>query len=282
LAYILNKLEEETFPIFLTHSMGAVFKCILAAIVVATAAAGPPLLPSIESPPPLPPQAKVELGKAGGFAILTASGITNVASSAITGNIGCSPIAGTAMTGWSLIMDSTKTFSTSTQVTGKAYGADYATPTPSELTIAIADMQTAYTDAASRHTSNSLIVEHLNVKGGLVSGMTFTAGVYTWATGINFASDIYIKGNATDQFIFQTTGNVLAGTGARVHLLDQAKAENIVWQVAGFFDAGVGSHLEGIILVKTHAAFKTGSSINGRILAQTACTLDRVTVTEPP
>ena len=91
---------------------------------------------------------KVELGKAGDFAILTASGITTVPPSAITGDIGCSPIAGTAMTGWSLSMDSTNTFSTSTQVTGKAYGADYTSPTPAKLTIAIADMKTAYTDAA--------------------------------------------------------------------------------------------------------------------------------------
>ena len=133
------------------------------------------------------------------------------------------------MTGWSLIMDSTNTFSTSTQVTGKAYGADYTSPTPSELTIAIADMQTAYNDAAGRHTSESS-AEHLNVKKGLISGTTFTAGVYTWGTNINFASDIYIKGNATpDQFIFQSTGNVIAGTCARIHLLGGDKAENIVW-----------------------------------------------------
>jgi hypothetical protein len=84
--------------------MGAVFKCILAAIVVTAAvAAGPPLLPSTT---PLPSQTKVELGKAGGFAILTATGITTVPSSAITGNIGCSPIAAIDMTGWSLTKDS--------------------------------------------------------------------------------------------------------------------------------------------------------------------------------
>jgi hypothetical protein len=245
--------------------MGAVFKCILAAIVVATAAAAAGI-------------PKVELGKAGDFAILTASGITTVPSSAITGNIGCSPIAGTAMTGWSLIMDSSNTFSKSTQVTGKAYGADYTSPTPAKLTIAIADMKTAYTDAAGRTTTSAA---HLNVMGGLVSGTTFTAGVYTWGTNINFISDIYIKGNATDQFIFQSSGNVIAGVAAKVTLLGGAKAENIVWQVAGYVDAGVASHLEGIFLVKTHAAFKTLSSLNGRILAQTACTLDQVTVTAP-
>jgi hypothetical protein len=226
----------------------------------------------------------MELGKAGGFAILTAAGITTVPESAITGNIGCSPIAATAMTGWSLTKDDTNTFSTSAQVTGKVYAADYASPTPSDLTIAIADTQTAYNDAAERDTSESSHggTEHLNVKKGLISGTTFTAGVYTWGTNIKFDSDISITGNATDLFIFQTTGNVIASTGARVNLLGQAKAENIVWQVAGYVDAGADSHLEGIFLVKTHAAFKAGSSLNGRILAQTACTLDKATVTAPP
>ena len=261
--------------------MKAVFKCILAAIVVAMASASPPSGIPPPLPAPAPNQTKVELGRAGDFAILTASGITTVPNSVITGDIGCSPIAGTAMTGWSFIKDSTNTFSTSTQVTGKAYGADYAAPTPSMLTIAIADMQTAYIDAAGRLTSETLS-KHLNVMGGLVSGTTFTAGVYTWGTNINFASDIYINGSATDQFIFQSTGNVIVGTGASVKLLGHVKAENIVWQVAGYVDAGVGSHLEGVFLVKTHAAFKTGSSLNGRILAQTACTLQMTTVTEPP
>jgi hypothetical protein len=51
--------------------------------------------------------------------------------------------------------------------------------------------------------------------------------------------------------------------------------------VAGFLDAGTTSHLEGIFLVKTKAVFKTGSSLNGRILAQTACTLDTATIVQP-
>jgi hypothetical protein len=73
--------------------MGVVFKVHLAAIVVATAAAGPP--------PSLPRQItspKVELGRAGGSAILAKAGITNSPSSIITRNIGCSPIASAAMT----------------------------------------------------------------------------------------------------------------------------------------------------------------------------------------
>ena len=85
--------------------------------------------------------APVNLGTAGNFAILAKSGISTVPTSAVTGDMGVSPIAATAMTGFSLILDSTGTFSTSSQVTGKAYAADYTSPTPSNLTTAVSNME---------------------------------------------------------------------------------------------------------------------------------------------
>jgi hypothetical protein len=36
-----------------------------------------------------------------------------------------------------------------------------------------------------------------------------------------------------------------------------------------------------LILGKTSVHFETDSSLNGRILAQTACTLDKATINEP-
>lgn len=44
-----------------------------------------------------PPQPPVNLGVAGNFAVLTKSGITDVPASAITGDIGASPITGAAI-----------------------------------------------------------------------------------------------------------------------------------------------------------------------------------------
>jgi hypothetical protein len=60
------------------------------------------------------------------------------------GNIGVSPAAATSITGCHLIISSDGTYSTSTQVTGRCYAANYAAPTPAYLTQAIADMGTAY------------------------------------------------------------------------------------------------------------------------------------------
>ncbi len=46
----------------------------------------------------------VELGTAGDYVILAKSGISTVPSSAVTGNIGVSPIGATAITGFSMTM----------------------------------------------------------------------------------------------------------------------------------------------------------------------------------
>ena len=63
-------------------------------------------------------------------------------------------------------------FSTSPQVTGKVYASDYASPTPANLTTAIGDMQTAFTDAAGRAASVT------ELGAGNIGGMTIGPGVY--------------------------------------------------------------------------------------------------------
>ena len=45
------------------------------------------------------------------------------------------------MNGFSLVADGSNQFSTSTQVAGKCFAADYAAPSPSEMTDAVSDME---------------------------------------------------------------------------------------------------------------------------------------------
>ena len=74
----------------------------------------------------------------------------------LAGDIGVSPAAGTFLTGFSETLDSSGTFSTSTQVVGKLYSASYSSPTPSMLTTAVLDMERAYDDASGRTNPNFL------------------------------------------------------------------------------------------------------------------------------
>lgn len=99
------------------------------------------------------PQTPVNLGSAANFVVLAKSGISTTGTTSIVGNIGVSPAAATYITGFGLIMDSSDQFaksSPSSLVTGNVYAADYAAPTPTVMTTAISDMETAYTNAAGR------------------------------------------------------------------------------------------------------------------------------------
>jgi hypothetical protein len=218
----------------------------------------------------------VDLASAGNFVILTKSGITNVPMSAITGDLGVSPAAATAITGLSLQLDPSNVFSTSTQVKGKVYAASYAVPTPSVLTTAIGDMQTAFTEAAGRAP------DLIELGAGNIGGMTLAPGVYQWSSGLLIPSSVTLKGGSKDVWIFQIAQVLTVGSGAEIVLSGGALAENVFWQVSEAVNVGTGAQFKGIVLTKTGVTMATGASIHGRLLAQTAVTLDMNTVVETP
>ena len=211
----------------------------------------------------------VDLGVAGNFAILTKTGITSVYKSAITGNIGSSPITGAAMV---LACD---------EVTGNVYSVDAAGPacittSASMLTTAISNMQTAYTDAAGRNAP-----DYVNLGAGNIGGQTLTPGLYKFTSSVVIPTDIALEGGPDDVWIFQISGNLDMASAVNVTLSGGAQAKNIFWQVAGAVTFGTTSHFEGNVLGQTAIHLRTGASINGRLLAQTAATLQKSTVTKP-
>lgn len=227
------------------------------------------MLPS-KSIDALQPQTAPDLGVAGNFVILSKSGITNVFQSAITGDIGSSPITGAAI------------HLTCAEVSGIIYSVDAAGPLPcavidaSRLTTAVSDMETAFTDAAGR--SNP---DFLNVGAGDIGGKTLTPGLYKWTSALVIPTDITIAGGPTDVWIFQVAGTLIMSSAVRITLSQGAQAKNIFWQVDGAVTLGTTSHFEGNILGQTGINMQTGASINGRMLAQTAVTLQMNTITRP-
>jgi hypothetical protein len=217
----------------------------------------------------------VLLGTAGNFAILAKSGITNVPPSLVSGDMGVSPIAAAAIVGFTCVMDSTGTFSTSAQVVGKIYASDYTFPTPSNLGIAVANMEIAYNDAAGR--PNPMFV---NVGNGDINGYVATPGLYKWNTGVLLTGDMTLNGGPNDVWIFQITGNLEIGSGKKIILTGGAKPGNVFWQCSGIVVLNTNSHLEGIVLSKTAVTLFTGATVNGKLLAQTNVTLQKNTVTK--
>jgi hypothetical protein len=220
----------------------------------------------------------VNLGTAATYAILAKTGISTVPSSDITGNIAVSPVAATAITGFGLILGSAGQFSKAAQITGQAFAASYGGATATALTVAVGDMEAAYTDAAGRPNTDA---GRINLEGGAIGGLTLTPGVYTFQMGISIGKDVTFDAgdNADAVFIMQTTGALSQAAKTNVILAKGALAKNIFWQVAGNAKIALGAHMEGVLLVKTDVLFVTGSSLKGRILAQTAVNLQMATIT---
>ena len=223
-------------------------------------------------------QAPVALGSADSFVILAKAGISTTGTTSVRGDMGVSPIDSTAITGFGLIMDSSGQFSTSSLVTGEVYASDYAVPTPTKMTTAVGDMETAFADAAGR-----TLPDATELYEGDISGRTLAPGLYKWSTGVLINSDVTLAGPSDAVWIFQIAGDFTMGSDANVLLSNGAQAGNIFWQVDGGVgvEIGTGSHVEGTILGAKAIHLRTGSSLNGRALAQTAVTLDANSVTSP-
>ncbi|KAJ7126354.1 antifreeze protein [Mycena epipterygia] len=223
--------------------------------------------------------AAVNLRTAANYAILAETGVSTVPPSVIilksppAGDVAVSPIAATALTGFSLTVDSTGRFSTSGQVVGKLFAASYAVPTPDTLTTAIGDMGTAFTDATGRVNP-----DFNNLASGAIDGLILAPGLYMWTSAVSIGSDVTIAGGATDTWIFQVAGTMSIAAGKKMVLASGALASNIVWVVSGAVTAGAGSHLEGVILGMTSITLQTGTTANSRLLAQTSVALQQATV----
>lgn len=209
------------------------------------------------------------------FVILAKTGIDSASASDVTGNMGVSPVDSTGITGFSLTMDASNVFSTSTQVHGKIYAADYAAPTPANLTAAIGSMELAYTTAAG------LPPDVTELGAGNIGGMTLAPGVYKWGGGLLIPTDVTLSGTATDTWTFQIADTLTISNGVQVLLAGSAQPQNVTWQVATNVVLGTTAHLAGTVLAGTDITLGTGATVYGRLQSQTAVNISGNTVVAP-
>jgi hypothetical protein len=211
------------------------------------------------------------MGTAANFRILAQSGISDVPLSAITGEVGLSPAAGTFITGL-----------TCAEVNGGAgtpvHEASAGGPAPcsfidsAALTTAVADKDLALTDA------NGRAADYNELGAGIIGGLNLGPAKYKWTTGIQIPSTLTLTGGANDVWIFQTSGTLSISSGVQIILAGGALPQNIYWAVSSAADLGTTSKFKGTIISASGIAMKTGATINGQLLAATGVTLDHNTV----
>lgn len=210
----------------------------------------------------------IDLKTAANYTILASAAITAAGTTTVTGDIGVSPIAAAAITGFSLVHDSSEGFATSSYVSGKVYAADYASTTPATLSTAVGDMGAAYT------TGMGLVPPvETELYGGDLSGQTLRHGIYKWSNTVLINGTLTLSGSPTDFWVFQISGGITQAAGTSITLSGGARAENVFWLSALTIALGADSHFTGIALGQTNIAVGADCVVNGRLLAQTDVSL---------
>jgi len=213
--------------------------------------------------------APVNLGAAGNYVILAESAVTNVPASAVTGNVGLSPATGAGIG------------LTCVEVTGVVHSVDAAGPLPCVvtnpvgLTVAIGDKGIAYTDAQSR------AADYTELGAGNIGGLTLGPATYKWGTGLMIPSNVTLTGGPNDVWIFQIAQGLTVSSGVQIILAGGALPQNIFWATFAAADIDTTVQFKGVILSQTAVAMRTGASIDGRLYAGTAVTLQQNRVTQP-
>jgi hypothetical protein len=201
----------------------------------------------------------IDLGTAQGFRMLAESAITDVTASSVTGNVGLSPASG-AFIGIPC-----------TEVTGTIFQADAGgagcmIQDSVGLTTAVNDKRTAYT------VGNSRAPDYTELGAGNIGGMNLAPATYYWSSNLIIPTTLTLTGGPNDVWIFQIAQGLDISTNVEVILAGGARAENIYWNV---FQAtiNVGAMMKGAINSATDIVVNTGATVNGRLLANTAITL---------
>jgi hypothetical protein len=204
---------------------------------------------------PLP----VNLGSTANFAILAGAAITTTGGGLVYGDVGASPIAGSAIA------------VSQAQVHGTIYEVDASGPAgavvaPSLLTTAKGDMTIAFNDAANRTPVPS--GTFLNPGVGNIGGMNLIPGLYKFtATASITGTPLTLTGGPNDVWIFQIAADLQVASYEQVILAGGAQARNVFWQVGTSANIGTYAVFAGTIIAYQGVVMMTGSSTDGRLMS---------------
>jgi len=203
---------------------------------------------SIDSLAPAAPS----LGRAGSFAVLGGSTVTNTGATKIIGDVGLSS-PGVSVTG----------FPPGTIARGAQHVGDPA------ANQAQRDAQTAYAALAGERCDTPLTGQDLG-------GKTLAPGVYCFTSSAALTGQLALdgRGHSNGVWVFQIASTLTTAPNASVIMGKGGRAGNVFWQVGSAATLGTGTVFTGNILAYSSITLNTGASLSGRAWARAGVTMD--------
>ena len=198
------------------------------------------------------------VGKAKTFAALAYSAITTANISEIGGELGVSAGAVSTISGFDAL-------------SYKKYGIDSLAPNSQRTILAQQDVTALVGDIDPRACD----VDLTNVVGGLTGDITLHPGVTcmnSFSADVLLNGHVYLDAGGDPNAFFIIKGNMTlsAADGAQVVLQNGAQACGVFWRISKEVTIGKTVKLYGTVISGTAITMKTGSTLEGRALAQTA------------
>lgn len=210
------------------------------------------------------------VGKAWSFAALAYGSITTANISTIGGELGLSAAAVSNITGFDA-------------ASYQKFGIDSLAPDSQRTIEAQQDVTALVGDIDPRPCD----VDLTDVVGGLTGDITLHPGVTcmnSFSAEVLLNGHVYLDAGGDPNAFFIIRGNMTlkAADSAQVVLQNGAQACGVFWRISKAVTIGKAVDFVGTVIAGTAITMKSGSSLNGRALAQTAgVQLDANSVTTP-
>jgi len=202
--------------------------------------------------------------------VLAYSAITSANVSDIGGELGVSAGALSKISGFDA-------------ATYKKYGTDSLAPNTQRTILAQKDVTALVGDIDPRPCDTDLT----NVVGGLTGDITLHPGVTcmkSFSADVLINGHVYLDAGGDPNAFFVIKGNLTltVADAAEVVLTNGAQACGVFWRISTQVTIGKTVKFFGTVISGTAITMKSGSTLNGRALAQTAgVQLDANTITIP-
>jgi hypothetical protein len=198
------------------------------------------------------------VGKAKTFAVLAYSAITSANISEIGGELGVSAGAVSKISGFDA-------------PAYKKYGIDSLAPNTQRTILAQQDVTALVGDIDPRPCDSDLT----DVVGGLTGDITLHPGVTcmnSFSADVLLNGHVYLDAGGDPNAFFIIRGNLTLSVAdaAQVVLTNGAQACGVFWRISKQVTIGKTVKFFGTIVSGTSITMKTGSTLTGRALAQTA------------